>query len=314
MMRVGVTSVPHNGASIARTSLRGYSAKARKDLRDFVKFMIRVLLAAYVAASAASAGEPPASRGEDGSSVGVVVLNEHAIGSASLAQPYLERILAIAASQKGWAAARGQDCTNREAAEAYIRSQAPHYGILSLAAFLSMRKSYHLEVIGSAAVSLVGGQQYHVITQTEANLDGCRGKRLATNHADDRRFLERVVARGSFRLSEFTLVETPRPVLTIKKLLAGDAECALIDDAQLAELPHIPGTEAIRSIWESQKLPPMVVVAFPAAPRSERKAFRDSLPDLCKGEGQNICAEVGILSIEAADGKNYASVIAAYGS
>jgi hypothetical protein len=271
-----------------------------------------VILTICLAAPMAHADDPPASR-EEGGSVGIVVLNEHAIGSASLAQPYLDRISAIAAEQNDWPAAHGRYCTNREAAEAYIRSQAPHYGIFSLSAFLAMRKTYHLEVIGSAVVSLVGGQRYHIITQSETNLDGCRGKRLVTNYADDKQFLERVVARDSFKLSEFTLVETNRPVLTIKKLLAGDADCALIDDAQFAELSHIPGTEGVRSIWESRALPPMVVVALPAAPRAERKEFRNNLALLCKGEGQSICAEVGILSIEAADAQTYAAVVAAYG-
>jgi hypothetical protein len=272
-----------------------------------------VLVAICLTAPPANSGDPPASRAEEGGGVGIVVLNEHAIGSASLAQPYLDRISAIAATQNDWPAAHGQYCTNREAAEAYIRSQAPHYGIFSLSAFLAMRKTYHLEVIGSAVVSLVGGQRYHVITQSATNLDGCRGKQLVTNHADDRQFLERVVIRNSFKLSEFTLVETSRPVLTIKKLLAGEADCALIDDAQFAELPHIPGTEGVRSVWESQQLPPMVVVALPAAPRTERKEFRNNLTLLCKGEGQSICAEVGILSIEAADQHTYAAVVAAYG-
>jgi hypothetical protein len=284
----------------------------REDRHGCVSVVI-VLLTLCLSAPMAKADDPPASRAEEGRSVGIVVLNEHAIGSASLAQPYLDRISAIAATQNDWAAAHGQYCTNREAAEAYIRSQAPHYGIFSLAAFLAMRKSYHLEVIGSAVVSLVGGQHYHIVTQGATNLDGCRGKRLATNHADDRQYLERVVARDSFKLSEFTLVETNRPVLTIKKLLAGEADCALIDDAQFAELSHIPGTEGVRSVWESQTLPPMVVVALPAAPRAERKKFRNNLPLLCKGEGQSICAEVGILSIEAADDHTYAALVAAYG-
>lgn len=298
---------------ILNSLARSYAPLPRKveDPRGMVNVVI-VLLTICLAAPMAHTDDRPASRGEGGS-VGIVVLNEHAIGSASLAQPYLDRISAIAAAQNDWPAAHGQYCTNREAAEAYIRSQAPHYGIFSLSAFLAMRKSYHLEVIGSAVVSLVGGQRYHIISQTATNLDGCRGKRLVTNHAEDKRFLERVVAGDSFNLSEFTLVETNRPGLTIKKLLAGDADCALIDDAQFAELSHIPGAEGIRSIWESQTLPPMVVVALPAAPRAERKKFRDNFTVLCKGEGQSICAEVGILSIEAADAHTYAAVVAAYG-
>src|SRR5271165_7108782 len=157
-------------------------------------------------------------------------------------------MVAIAAAQNSWGAARGQYCTSRSIAEAFIRSQAPHYGILSLAAFLAMRQSYRLEVIGTVEVSLVGGQQYHVISQDAASLDACRGRTLATNHADDLRFVNRIVLAGAAsKLSDFTLVETQRPLLTIKKVLTGEAECALIDDAQLAQLPHIEGAEGVRS-------------------------------------------------------------------
>jgi hypothetical protein len=118
---------------------------------------------------------------------------------------------------------------------------------------------------------------------------------------------------GSSKLTDFTLVETQRPLLTIKKVLTGEAECALIDDAQLAELAHIEGAEGIRSIWDSQKLPPMVMVAFPAAPRTERQEFRENLPHVCDGDARSICAAVGIISLRPATGSPYAAVVAAYG-
>jgi hypothetical protein len=271
------------------------------------------LAALCLAAPAAGAQDLPASRADDGRGVGILVLNEHGVGNASLAQPYLDQMVAIATAQNNWGAARGQYFTSRSAAEAFIRSQAPHYGILSLAAFLAMRENYHLEVIGTVEVSLLGGQQYHVISRDAANLDACRGRTLATNHADDLRFVNRVVLGGGFKLSDFTLVETQRPLLTIKKLLTGEAQCALVDDAQLAELPHIEGAEGVRSIWDSQKLPPMVVVAFLAAPPAEREAFRKNLPHVCDGDGRSVCAAVGLISLKPATGSPYAAVVAAYG-
>jgi len=290
------------------------SPREQANLRSVRGTIFRAALVALcLATPAAAAEDPPASRGDDALGVGIVVLNEHGVGSASLAQPYLDQMVAIAAAQNNWGAARGQYCTSRSAAEAFIRSQAPHYGILSLAAFLAMRQSYRLEVIGTVEVSLVGGQQYHVISQDAANLDACRGRTLATNHADDLRFVNRIVLAGSSKLADFTLVETQRPLLTIKKVLTGEAECALIDDAQLAELPHIEGAEGVRSIWDSQKLPPMVVVAFPAAPRAERQEFRKNLSHVCDGDSRSVCAAVGIVSLKPATGSPYAAVVAAYG-
>ena len=57
----------------------------------------------------------------------------------------------------------------------------------------------------------------------------------------------------------------------------------------------------------------MVVAAFPAAPDAERKQFQEHLVTLCNNEAQSICAEVGIVSLKAADAKDYAAVVAAYG-
>lgn len=278
--------------------------------------IFRAALAALcLALPSAGVEDSAASLDDDALGVGIVVLNEQGVGSASLAQPYLDQMVGIAAARNGWGGARGQYCTSRSAAEAFIRSQGPHYGILSLAAFLALRQTYRLQVIGTVEVSSVGGQQYHMISQDEPSLDACRGRTLATNHADDLRFVNRIVLAGAAsKLSDFNLIETQRPLLTIKKVLTGEAECALIDDAQLAELPHIDGAQGLRSIWDSQKLPPMVVVAFPAAPRSERLAFQENLSHLCDGDGRSVCAAVGIVSLKPATGSPYAAMVAAYGS
>src|SRR5262249_37127406 len=104
-----------------------------------------------------------------------------------------------------------------------------------------------------------------------------------------------------------------RPLQTIKKVIAGDAVCALIDEAQLAELPHLEGADGIHAVWKSAELPQMVVATFPSAPEAERKRFQEHLDGLCDDERQSICTEVGIVSLRAVNGDEYAAVIAAYG-
>jgi ABC-type phosphate/phosphonate transport system substrate-binding protein len=81
----------------------------------------------------------------------------------------------------------------------------------------------------------------------------------------------------------------------------------------MAELPHIQGAEGIRSVWESAKLPPMTVVALGTTPPADRKKFKEGLAALCDGEGRSTCAEVGIVTMNAADVSAYNGVIAAYG-
>jgi hypothetical protein len=269
--------------------------------------LIRPLL--FAAGVAALAPAPAQAE----SPVTILVLKEHGVGSAAQAQPFVDKLVAMAAKKNGWAGATGRYHTDRSAAETFIQEQKPRYGILSLAAFLGLRAKHNLEVVGQVAAARAGGQQYHLISKVAADLGGCKGKRLASDHADDPRFLEHIVAGGKFKLADFTLVATTRPVQTIKKVASGEAECALIDDAQLAELPHIKGVEGVRSVWKSEKLPAMVVAAFPPASAAERKAFQQSLGTICEGQGQAVCAEVGIQSIKAAGAGDLQTLVAAYG-
>jgi len=245
--------------------------------------------------------------------VAILVLKEHGVGSPALAQPYLDRFVALAAEQNGWNAAKGQYYTNRSAAEAFVEQQQPHYAILSLASFLAWRNKYNLDIVGQVSVSLVGGKQYYLISKRAGDLAGCKGKTLASDHADDPRFIERVVADGKFKLTDFKLVPTQRPLQTIKKVIGGETECALIDDAQFTDLMHLEDVDGIRPIWTSAELPTMVVVAFPTAPTAERRRFQENLTNVCADDGSSACAEVGIVSLKAASTADYAAVIAAYG-
>ncbi len=266
-------------------------------------------LAAALPCFALAAG--PAHAGDG--TVHVLIIKEQGVGSAAQAQPYVDKLVATAGKVNGWTAAVGKYATTREAAETVIHGDDPHFGIMSLGAFLGLRGKHRLEVLGKAEVTTAGGREYHIVSKTATDLAGCKGKPLASNHAGDVHFIEKVVSGGKFALTDFTLVATTRPVQTIKKVISGEAECALIDDAQFAELGKIEGGAALKSVWKSDKLPPMVVVAFPSAPAAERSAFKTSLAKVCSGEGKAACGEVGIKDLSAAGDADYAVVIKSYG-
>ena len=108
---------------------------------------------------------------------------------------------------------------------------------------------------------------------------------MATDHADDPRFVERVVSGKAFVLGDFQLVETQRPLQAIKKVLTGEAECALVDDAQMAELPHRGRRGHPFGLGERQ-VPSMTLVAFGSDAAGARKKFSDGLSRVCDGEGK----------------------------
>lgn len=269
---------------------------------------VRSLLAPIgLLATVALAGEAHA---ED--SVGVLVLKEHGVGTAAQAQPYVDKLVAIAAKQAGWSSGKGSYQTTRTAAEKYITDSKPHFGILSLAALLGLKDKHKLEIIGQVTSSRAGGQQYHLISKNAADAAGCKGKSLATDHADDTKFIDNVVFNGKMKLSEFTLVQTTRPIQTVKKVVAGEAECALIDDAQYGELSSVEGAKELKSVWKSDKLPPMAIVAFPSAPAAEKKGFQGIFSKVCEGDGKDVCKEVGISAMKSASSTDYQTVITAY--
>ncbi len=268
--------------------------------------------AASLAVLATTAALPRPARAGD--AVGLVVVREHGVGSAAQAQQYLDRLAAAAAKVNGWPAVESKYLTSRRLAVRWIDAHRPAFGILSLGAFLGLRAKYGLTVLGTADVATAGGRQYFVVAREGKDLSACKGKRLASNHADDARFVERVVAGGAFKLSDFSLVPTRRPVQTILAVVRGEADCALIDDAQHADLGSIEGAGSLVTVWKSAKLPPMVVVAFGGTDGKLAATFRKNLPKVCSGEGASACKEVGIRKLTPAGAATYRKVVAAYGS
>jgi hypothetical protein len=244
--------------------------------------------------------------------VPVLVLKEHGVGMAALAQPFVDRMIALTAKQNGWTDAKGMYFTTRAAAEALINTEKPHYGILSLGAFLAWRKNYGLEPLGIVNAVRAGGRRYAIISKTATDLAECKGKSLASDHIDDARFIEKVVSGGDFKLGDFKTLQTQRPLQAIKKVVAGDADCALIDDAQMEELDHLEEGKSIKTVWQSRELPSMLVAAFPAAGKDERERFEDNLEKVCAGEAKSACTEVGILSLRAERDGDLEKLIAEY--
>ncbi len=243
----------------------------------------------------------------------ILILRENGVGAASTAQAYVDQLMVRVAKVNGWAQAKGTYETKRSAAKTFIESAKPEYGILSLGAFLALRAEYKLAVIGQAAIEGGGGLQYYIVSKRATDLAGCKGKKLATNHGGDVRFIDKVVSGGAFTLADFSLEATTRPVQTLKKVLRDEAECALIDDAQMAELANQEGSAAVHPVWFSADLPPMPVVRFATAPAAAAKAFSSKLSEVCAAEGSDVCKSAGIKSLHRADDAAYAALVDAYG-
>src|SRR5688572_28192742 len=280
------------------------NAQQRKpQLRHFAKRVIALAgLCLLTAIPALGAAEPPHV---------FVVLREHGSGAATRAQPYLDQLLNVVAKKNGWSSATGKYFAERAPALEFIRTKQPQFGILSLDAYLALKASHELSVIGEVVAPKAGGLQYYLVSTKAKDLAGCRGQQLATTFVGDPAFIEGVVARGAFKLSDFKIVAAQRPVQPLKQVLRGEAACALIDDAQLDSAKHIEEGGKLKSIWQSSKLPGMAVVAFPKTDKASVAEFKASLTGLCAAAGQ-ACSSVGIEQLRPTTEATYRPVIAAY--
>lgn len=101
----------------------------------------------FFAAIAAAATLGAGSASHAGKEVKLVILKEHGVGSSAQAQPFVDKLVAIAAKKQGWSAAKGSYFTDRKAAETAMDADKPDFGILSLPAYLALKEKRHLDTI-----------------------------------------------------------------------------------------------------------------------------------------------------------------------
>lgn len=264
-----------------------------------------LLPAAAPVAQAAAVADPTAA-------VGFVVVREAGTGSASAAQSYLDSLLASVARTNGWASASGKYFTKRSKAKAFIAETKPSFGFLSFGAYLGLRSGHGLTALAVADASAAGGAQYFVVSKNQLTLAECKGKTLATNHARDDRFIDRVVSGEAFDLADFQVVETTRPVQTLKAVIDGEADCALVDDSQVLAMGQIDGGLLLRPLWSSEKLPTVVVVSFGTAPAEQVQSFSANIEAICEGDGKAACDAAGLKAPRRIEASAFATQQTAY--
>ncbi len=243
-------------------------------------------------------------------SVKILVLRENGAGSRTAAQKYIDKLVEVLAQLNAWPAAKGAYLTSRTKATKYIAAEQPEFGMFSFGAFLGMADAHKLEAIGTAKIK-AGGGQYFLISKSQLTFAACKGKKLATNHSQDPAFIDNVVSGDAFDLKDFEVVPMRRPVQTLKAVIDGEADCALVDDAQLGFLADIEGGPTVRAVWSSESFPSVVVVQFPNAGAARGKTMRDNLDKVCVA-GKSACDAAGMDSLEAAKAADFAGYRKSY--
>lgn len=286
-------------------------ARVAMTARFAVSFTLIATLALPL--PSASAGDAKPDPAEPGDTIEMLILREDGTGGAARAKEYLTTVVDAVAKANGWSSATFEYFTDREKAEPWTKAHDPSYAILSFGAYLAMRAPHDLKMLGRAKAVGSGGGRYYIVSKKHHGLDGCKAGKLATNHGRDAKYIDEVVSAGSFALSDFASIEhTKRPVQTLKMVTRDEADCALIDHAQLEAMKGIDGGAELSTVWFSQEFPSIVIVAFPKVPKAQTSTFHDKLSSVCKGEGKKACERTGVEFMVGVEPDAYDAHVKAY--
>jgi ABC-type phosphate/phosphonate transport system substrate-binding protein len=233
---------------------------------------------------------------------------EHAGAGATAenAQPYIDQFLRLAETNSGWPAnsAKGAWVDDSAAAAKAIAERKPGFAILDPEVFLELRKKEALEPIAEVKGKTFNKGHYSLIVKDPAlkSLADLKGKKLSSNHLASPKYISKVAFGGKIDVDKhFTLIKTAQPSKPIKAVARGEADAALIDDEQLAQMKEL--APELKVIWTSPALPSTPVVAFTKnATPADRAAFAKALPKLCNDpKGKPVCESMFIDSFAPVD-------------
>jgi ABC-type phosphate/phosphonate transport system substrate-binding protein len=220
---------------------------------------------------------------------------EHAGAGANStnAQPYIDQFLRLTEQMTGWPAnsAKGEWVDDQKGAEKAIGEHKPGFAILDPEVYFELRKKEALEPIGVVKGQTFNKGHYSLVVKDPAlkTLADLKGKKLSSNHLASPKYISKVGFGGKVDVEKyFTLQKTAQPSKPIKSVAKGEADAALIDDEQLAQMKEL--APDLKVIWTSPPLPPTPVVAFTKnATPADKAAFAKALPKMCEAKGKAVC-------------------------
>lgn len=222
-------------------------------------------------------------------------------GDSESAQPYIDKFAAQLETALKWpkGSVKGSFLPSRKEALAYLTAKQPGFGVMEPALYFELRKEQKLESVVQIDSADLNAGKLHLVVKDPAlkSLADLKGKRLMTGLADSPKYLGRVVlGLKDDPTTYFSLKGTGVATKGVRAVLRGEADATLLDDGQLEAAKKMEGGDALRTIYSSPALPPVVVVTLgPALSADERKKLAQALLTMCgTPDGAAVCKEMHI--------------------
>lgn len=258
----------------------------------------------------------PAHAGKAGATIDILVCYPGGSVRARDAQPALRDMVKVIESIGGWPAGTIKTTFTTRAAECrqLLEKNHPPFAILSLGIFLEAHHSHHLLPLVQPRIGGKIADRFYLLVRDDSftKLADLAGKTLGGPWLEDPEFLKRVVFKRKIDPARHFKLKPGRRVLrALRKLDRGRLDAVLVNRPQFEGLSSLPFGKKLRSIYTSEPLPQMGILADQQrSSAGDRKKMVRALRQMCGNpDGKKLCELFGIDSFELPDGKLFESAI-----
>ena len=237
-------------------------------------------------------------------------------GTSSQAQPYVDKMMRYLEKKLNLTdgSMAGKYFADEVMSVSELRSNKPEVALVGPSVFAPLQKDLGMKVIAEVTVNGRGEEIYSVVSKKGgvASLSELKGKTLSGAVVSDEKYVVNVLLDKQVSLGDLKLVPQERPLKSLRSVVRGEAEAAIVDQSVIDHLKDLPFAGDLNIIFESKPVPaPAVVVMGKGLEKAE--ALKEALVGMCKRpDGVQLCKTLTISGIRTAAIDKYKKLIKRY--
>lgn len=191
-----------------------------------------------------------------------------------------------------------------------IAEKNPRFAITSLGLYLELRSQHNWLPVVQPKIKGHTSERYRVLVQKGKyrSLDELRGKTLGGTVLEEPDFIGRIVFAGKYDPASFFVLKTSNQAIrALRSLDKGELDAVILNEQQFAGLGSLQLTSVLETIFTSEEIPAMGVVANETSTTPEERArFSKALEGMCADtEGKKLCDLFGVESFVGVDASTF---------
>ena len=182
----------------------------------------------------------------------------------------------------------------------------PKFAITSLGLYLELRSQHNLIPVVQPKIKGLTSERYRVMAQKDKykSLDELKGKTLGGTVLEEPDFIGKIVFAGKYDpVSFFVLKTSNQAIRALRSLDKGELDAVILNEQQFGGLASLQMKTPLETVFTSEEIPLMGVVANSATTTEEERAgFGKALEGMCTDtEGKKLCELFGVETFATVD-------------